>query len=412
MIYVTHGKLFNAAKLVRGNHIDALPYWSESYDLQNPSWEYTGFLKRKQDLKQKQCLGKDVAGFASILGDGSTLKDFALPRGGGYVLPTFTSAEREKVRNFSETKAKAKLRAGLINAPLLIAERAQTIGMIAERVGDIARIATSVQKRDLSKWKRLKSAKSKRAFAQKAASSHLELIFGWLPVIDEIMGAIELITEERRNFIIGRGKYSMVKELPNTVKHHESPWTISDQVKLDPTPFVSLTKARTVYSARTSLKCDITMMIASDMRKMGFNPLYSLYDLTPLSFISGWVSNFNNWVQSCDPLIGATYRTGSTSLRTTETVLRECHPRDAQFSGHGKASWDKIRTDRVVLSSEPESTFGFHNNLSFYSVTAGISLYLQRRLKPLTKALAVKQFRYRSPKKINLPPIKYTGVIK
>lgn len=400
---VVTGEDRTRAAVIHGNHIDDLPYWSSHEEWSNPPWQF--------EIIHLQNVGTtgNTCGFSrrtTRKGDGRSI---------GQVLRSdmkkhvFSSNEMDFVRRTAELKAKANLRKGLVNAPLLLAERAQTFKMISERVGDMMRVATSVQKRDFSKWKKLKSARSRKAFAQKAASSHLELIFGWLPLIDEIEGAVELLCEPKRLYVRGRGR--MTKLSPILRSRRQGPAAMTRA-------YVTAIKAYSAYSVRTTLKADITAEFAREVQRLGFNPLYSLYDLTPLSFISGWFSNFNYYIQSLDPLVGAKFRTGSSSIRTVHHAravtiggVNRTSSNIYTCRGEGRSFAVSEFTERAVLSSEPESTFELYNNFSTYSVLAGISLYLQRRLKPLQVAIKMKPFRYKSKRPVNLPPIKYTRAL-
>lgn len=399
---VHNGESFMKAPLVKGNHIDALPYWSEQLTLSNPSFPlkgiaYAGFsMPRVCKPMYPDATGNDVYIWDT---DFVATRNFALST---YV-PSFpfSSADKQWVRNVAETRARAALRRGLMQMPLLLRERMQTLAMAKERVGDLMRVARSVQNRDLREWKRLKSAKSRRAFAQKAASSHLELIFGWLPLLAEVEGMCEFIQQDDLSFRIGKGRMTQSKATSSAAWHGAGN-------SLAPNVVRSLRRTRHTYSVRTSLRVDVNIQLMSQLSQLGFNPLYTLYDFTPLSFVSGWFSNFNHWIQAIDPLFGATYRTGSSSIRSKTSITQESYVMDPRFQGKPHvAKLERIRDDRVVLSTEPDPTFTFYNNLGVYSVLAGTSLYLQRRLKPLEKALKVKQFRYKSKKAINLPPITY-----
>lgn len=400
---VTVGESRNQAELVKGNHVDDLPYWSSSLTYDNPPWNFEIIHLQGVNTPANTC------GFNRRYirrGDGRCIAQLTAA---DLRIHTFPEKDRVFIRQLAELKAKANLRKGLVNAPLLLAERAQTIAMISERVADMMRIATSVQKRDFSKWKKLKSARSKKAFAQKAASTHLELIFGWLPILDEVEGAIKLVCEPKRSYALGRGRMTKLSPIVKSKRQGNRAMTRA---------YLTGIKTYSAFSVRTTLKAEITTEFLHDAQRLGFNPLYSLYDLTPLSFISGWFSNFNYYVQSLDPLIGAKFRTGSSSIRTVHhakalTIGGVTIDGDSRYTckGEGRSYIMSERTDRVTLPSEPESTFELYNNLSAYSVLAGLSLYLQRRLKPLQAAIKLKPFRYKSRKPVNLPPIKYARAL-
>lgn len=388
---------------LQGNRIDALPYQSTFVDLNNPPWSAKATIIAGLGQPGRPC-GWWEYREGSFPG---TMIDQVGEREAANAARKFTNAEKQFVKDMAATKAKASLRRGLMNMPLVIAERAQTIRMGAERVGDLARIANAIQRRDVSEFRRLKSARSRKAFAQKAASTHLEVIFGWLPLLGELEGLYDFAMEEQYDFRIGRGRHRI--DVPGKARN-------STIKKARLGYWQSQRRYRSSLSARCSLRADVTGRLGENAQRLGFNPLYSLYDLTPMSFISGWFSNFNFFVQSLDPLIGANFRTGSINLRTESRVDLRVVGLSEQGVGGGRTyrcvgygdSHGVTREDhRTTLSSEPESSFSFYNNLSAHSILAGASLYLQRRLKPLNAAIAMKPFRYKSPKRITLPPLTY-----
>lgn len=396
---VSNGFSIVRGPLMRGNHVDSLPYWSSRLELDNPEWSINASWFTNHNIPG-QCKWF-AQSWAEVDG-----RCFSQVGEQDLRLKLFDDKTMNFVRNMSDIKAKAALRKGMINAPLLIAERIQTMNMVKERVGDMMRVVESVQRRDLARWRRLKSAKSRRAFAQKAASSHLELIFGWLPLIDEIEGMVDLVIQEKRDFVIGRGRHT---QLETAVTKTRVP--VSSGAGL----YCAIgTTKRQAFSCRTNLRAEVTSHFGRNAQSMGFNPLYSLYDLTPLSFITGWFSNFNFAVQSWDPLVGVRFRTGARSERTSTTVrktaIASSDPSTAfttSINGYGRSHGSRIYDNRVVLSEEPDTHLVFYNNLSPFSVFAGVSLYLQRRLRPIEKLLKVKKFRYRSQKPIVLPPLRY-----
>lgn len=399
---VSTGIKVDKAPLIKGDHVTALPYWSRVIELENPKWVVNAEYHNG---------GSGVCEYSNRFYETFDGRAFSQVTERDLLLRNFSAEDERFVRNMSDLKAKASLRRALVNTPILVKERLQTISMASERVGDMMRVVKSVQDRDLKRFRRLKSAKSRRAFAQKAASSHLELIFGWLPLIDEVEGMMDYAMEESRTFVLGRGRHTVMNK------------TEVKELVQQPINWAQVNtgaSTRQSFSCRTTLRAEITSNFGRNAQQLGFNPLYTLYDFTPLSFITGWFSNFNYVIQSLDPLLGAEFVTGSRSERVATVVRKSCvatknhklggskyHFADGYGVSHGSHTF----TRRVVIDEVPDTHFEFYNNLSAYSVFAGISLYLQRRLKPIQVGLKTKRFRYKSKKPVYLPPIRYKRVI-
>lgn len=71
---------------------------------------------------------------------------------------------------------------------------------------------------------------------------------------------------------------------------------------------------------------------------------------------------------------------------------------------HGRIT----RNDRSVLLSAPIAELDWDFEVGFSEVAAGVSLTVQRYLKPLKRVIAQKPFRYRGPKVRDLPPVRYS----
>lgn len=305
-------------------------------------------------------------------------------------------------------KAKAALRRADASIPMMFRERIATLNMLKSYSGRSLDLIRRRQLADVERFKRLtrRSTREGRKFlAQTIANEHLMFVFGMLPLIGEMEGLASFVTRDTHTHITGRGRMTRVRETTTGV--------VSPTV---PNRGLSMrTKKTGRYSARCSLRADISLQLLADMQRLGFNPLYTLYDFTPLSFVSGWFSNFNYWLQSLDPLVGSIYRTGSLTTRRELTCEREVYflpvngpGTRVDASGNGRGRGKYWYQERKTVPSEPESgSPEFYNNLSFFSVTAGISLYLQRKVKLANTAIAQRPFRYRSSRPVTLPPITY-----
>lgn len=370
-----------------GDHISALPYWSRKMIASVPFWEASAIQKwgpcERYEFK----------------GDGRTFTGISP---GEMLFKGVSLDEREFCKRFALLKAQAALRSADASIPMMLKERAETVKMMKTYAGRGLDLIRRRQLADVKRWKSFsrRPSEQKKFLAQTIANEHLMFVFGLMPLLSELEGLAEHLTRDEHMFIKGKGRQS------KRVKGSSS--------KAEAHAFHTVTKTEYLYSVRCNLRADISMKILADAQRLGFNPLYTLYDFTPLSFVTGWFSNFNFWLKSLDPLYGSTYRTGSFSIREQVKLERETHGWATDTitpKGNGNSFAISTYDVRETIPSEPPTgSPEFYNNLTFFSVAASASLFVQRKVKLTQKAIRMKPFRYRAKKPAYLPPITYRKV--
>lgn len=404
---VPTGLLQTNSELRIGNHIDALPYSSERVDMTRHVGTLTG-VNRWFNYPDPQC-GDATGSVATYIHDLAGYP-IGIPE---HVLPSSDQWARASAQ--ADTKALAGLRKALVNVPMLIKERVETVALAVDKVNQISFLIKKRQEKDLTRYFKT-TFKNRRKVAKKIASEHLGFIFGLLPLIEEVEGIVEMATRPEMLFVRSKGRQTVLgsRGFPSQVTH-------ASTANMSTYPHHSVIREQfTNYGVRTSLRMTIDVEVFSRLRELGFNPVGTAYDFVPLSFIAGWVSNFSSWIRTFDPLVGLTFRTGARSTRL-HTILNQRvlpglpkHDNDKVIpyssftvTGGSMASCTKTTDNRIPLMALPAREFFFENNFNVYNVTAGFSLMIQRKLKLPLKAIKVKPFRYKSRKPLNLPPIKY-----
>lgn len=333
-------------------------------------------------------------------------------------LPVPAPGAVERLISLANTKACADLRRSLFNAPLIIAERRETIAMLRKKGLQIASVVKHRQAKDLARWARTRR-RDKRLVARDIASEHLALLFGFLPLIDEINGIAASLSDDVPVKITGRGRASDVAESVTSLGNSTSTLRQDNAFALYEGGLTSMVR----FSARTSVSCTVTMSGAQYIRDAGFNPLAAFYDLIPLSFLSEFVSNLGTFIRALDPLVGVDFLTGSTTtwierhdtarvFGTYKRVNNYSYGRPDSFlevscSGSGEASTRVLQVQRSVLTDYPEPSLHWVNNMSLAKAGTIASLAVQRYLKPVQRLLAAKAFRYKGSRPKYLPPINY-----
>jgi len=330
-------------------------------------------------------------------------------------LPMYDGDSWKTLESLADTKALGNLGKALVNLPLIFAERRETIELIGRKVAFIAKTVKSAQERSLEQFK-LTRYKDRRRVAQAIAGEHLALVFGMLPLVDEVEGLIEFVTTDRLDFLRSRG--IQVKASDTTLK------TSTAVMANDGWPNYFRGKWGTVWTGtrevnlqavRTALRYKLTTAVGHDFYKLGFDPVGAAFDLVPLSFMTGWVSNFDYWIRSLSPFYGLEFETGSRNRRTYREVTQKSwfNP-DGVYTVYGgskafESMGNRRRDERTVLFAAPDAALHWDVEVGLYEVAAGASIAVQRYLKPLKRVISQKQFRYKGPRPKWLPQIRYTG---
>lgn len=419
--YTNSGQLTTGESFVRdtrlpqGNFVDAMEYWSYKEDFSYPTGQFqrvetlASINTNPDTVHRNVCDGaeqrqKDTYVFPA----GSVRLPLAPPP-----FPVFSESEKHYVRKVAETKAVNRLRRGVASLPMIWFERAETLRNARDRLGNIVDIAVKRQQADLAGYRKIKGKNARKRFARKVANDHLEMIFGWAPLLQDIEGLVEYINEPARDFVRANGTMSISRDAPNVVSRHVG--------HTDQPDFVAVQKTKEHLGYRCALRADVTSALFNNFQQVGFSPVYTLYDSVPLSFVLGWFSNFGSWIGTFDPLIGVEFRTGSVNERIITRTEVECWGLERPSkpgmthsditSGSMKQEVTRTRNTRSVLLAEPEREFFFQNNLSIYSVLASLSLVVQKKLKIAQPVFKHSPFKYKGRKKTPyLPPIKYTKV--
>nr|Q38061.2 RecName: Full=Maturation protein A; Short=MP; AltName: Full=Assembly protein; Short=A protein [Pseudomonas phage PP7] len=408
---------FERAPLIVGDHVHSLPYWSRKITLECTPYPFTLRWEggvHKDGIPDKVPHPSCDPGSELVSYTHSREVDcerFIGPVPSSFTDPKVTSAQWKFLEDMADMKALADLNKSLVNLPMLYKERRETLKMVGNRLGGLVRVAHAAQDRDLKRYFKARR-KDRRKVAEEVANGHLELIFGWLPLIGELEGAIEYAELPDLDFIRCHGLHTLVLQ--------STPWDNSVDVRSYPnweraagTRITGSVRTRGVVesraSVRTALRFNLETSLAGDARRLGFEPISTTYDMIPLSFVVGWFSNFDKYVRTLAPLIGVTFETGSRNRRTTCELVGSTrfYPRTVSPPSGWFARWKDFpdgslsevsglrRTDiRSVLSTLPDPDVRFHADVGLFEISAGISLLAQRYLKPLQRLLKRKSFFY------------------
>lgn len=399
---------FVRAPVVKGDRVHALPYWAEKTSSVIPS------LNGKFKLAAHAVNGtQPTFGYPEhrpgwtltqrvheLDGDFGPYLDWKLPEH-----RTWSDAEINFLKKAADTKALAGAKRASLNLAMIIKERRETLKMITGRVSSVARSAATLQRQALDEWKDAKGRDRKRV-AQKWAARHLEFVFGWMPLMGDIEDAVKTFSREGMvTHVKTRGTHT-IKDSEKVFEH----FVLKDFPGCGGrAPFPDAPRARRVgqveqrLSVRTSLRFEITEQWLQKGVDFGFSPISFAFDAYPLSFVSGWISNFDQWVRTLEPLFGLEFTTGSRSIRRSADASGYVWVGPVESAERPLVSaikrpmenyaLQRVRWDREVLDALPSAELQWQNNLDWFTITAGLSLAIQRYSKPLKLLLSEKRFR-------------------
>lgn len=311
------------------------------------------------------------------------------------------------------TKALANARKSVNNLPLLIAERRQTVEMIGRLLRRLNLKTLVLQRESIMRYLRT-ARKNRKQVANDIASEHLQFLFGVLPLVSEIEGLVEQLAASRSIVITGRGRMASDNVTVADPFDRVVRVSASNGVNVD-TPARITPRTEVRHSARVSLRYEIASEAAQRLRDNGFNPIATAYDLIPLSFLSDFVSNTGQWLRAYDPMLGATFVTGSVSTWHEWKIGYEvAGSRTVSSFGDITITTGSIdvvrrgmRTERRVFDTEPDPSWRLINTMTLGKAIIGVSLAVQRFVKPTRDAIKQRPFRYKGKRPKYLPPIRY-----
>lgn len=293
----------------------------------------------------------------------------------GFVLPGVPSLPNTNMKNRAEVKALNDLKNQDINLGQFLAEADKTIELVARAAIDIARQVKRFKRRfprDWRKVKRWQTGNTRRRNWGKIPRRWLELQYGWRPLMQDIIGAMEYLTKiDRGPLIHADGKVSDDDERMITIGSGYAGISCKARLASRSTVFVNLWY-------------ELNLPLLAEVSSLGLlNPAELCWELTSYSFVVDWFLPIGPWLSALTADAGFTFKGGSCS-----SVVREY----GKGSG-GRTAGDPANTvvsgalavlegeafafSRTCYTSSPVPGFYVKNPLSLEHVLNGLALLSQ-----------------------------------
>lgn len=262
------------------------------------------------------------------------------------------SAYNESVARFL-----ADIKSQKINIAQFVAERKQTINLIASSAQKIAGFLLALKKGDIiSAGKALGSRPSRRirrgfrelhpqSVRDATADAWLAMQYGWRPLLSDIYGATQLLAERASDFErhVAKSKAVRMDTVNTTVGGLHGTWKCK-------TEFRVVVKHTGIF--------DVTQSTLNGLANVGLtNPAQLAWELVPYSFVVDWFLPIGNYLASLDATAGVTLSEGSLVVYEKWRCQAEYVPHSSGYGvvyeGSGSGYSSKTRVVRSRFTSFP-----------------------------------------------------------
>lgn len=339
-----------------------------------------------------------------------------------------------RLRAQAANKAISAVKAQQVNLAMAFAQRKESLTLARNLVVKGSLVLAALARKDFREVAKLlgedpldRSVLKKREElirrlkkgAKNVSSKHLAAVFGIVPLVSDIQGALaEVMSDPRPLEFVAKG---YVKESRIADEIIGVPWRVFNAPGGYPPSEGTIRRSHTeaYISCRCFLRYRIDIKALSDASRLGLiNPAYTLWDYIPWSFVFDWFANIGSWLNSLDSDVGMSFITGCYSERKFVTtsvnydpLTRYTTPSPGQpavlvvQTSHSTGAKTDTRFERWPISEPPKTVLQFKNPLSLFTIAA--SAALASRLLNTKRAFAPPKFRYRGIRTRKLRPITY-----
>lgn len=258
----------------------------------------------------------------------------------------------------ARTKVRLKLKDQKTNIGNVIAERDQTMRLVADTATRLGKALSALKRMDYvgaasalgisstSSRARKRYHRSYRNDQSKAvANGWLELQYGWLPLLGEVHGAAQKLGQTLHDYYLDRQvaiqKYS--EERSRSYRESGYDYTIRETIE---------------YTVKYVVYYSIDLKSSHTFASVGLtNPLSIAWEMTPWSFAVDWVLPVGNWLSSLDATLGLRFSGGSVTTfeRSSSVYIRsKTRAKGGSIESLETGSQKWLQVGRTKLSDFPE----------------------------------------------------------
>jgi hypothetical protein len=228
-----------------------------------------------------------------------------------------SNAQNDAMDNSISSKLLTKIKSQHVNIGNFIAERKQMMDMFSDTANRCARAFRSLKRGNIpGAFRALACQPSGKVNPrQSAANNWLALQYGWLPLISDVYGAAQQMTDTLNN----RLKKPVYHRAVATERLHDETVHISPSGQ----DCVGATAhCEFIQDTRGVITYVVDVEDLALLGRVGLaNPLAIAWEALPYSFIVDWALPIGNWINTLDATLGCTFVDGSRS-RTLRSVFQ------------------------------------------------------------------------------------------
>jgi hypothetical protein len=225
----------------------------------------------------------------------------------------------ENLKTDAQVVAMAKAKDMKVNLPVMFGEGRQTVRMLQETCDTLGRAYREFRRR---RYKQAARALGLRKPPSGQLASHwLAYTYGWTPLLSDAVGLVELASQQLSGYRAKKPRFTVkaMRALFGPVKY-----SVADGFSLFATGNVSFTGRQTLRG-RAGLLLEVVFQDSALASQLGMgvtDPLLTVWELVPFSFVFDWFIGVGQWLESASALQGFDVKAGYTSWEhyTTDVV--------------------------------------------------------------------------------------------
>lgn len=282
-------------------------------------------------------------------------------------------SERDRTAQIARAKLVGRLHYGDASLGVSLAGWRSSVSMVATRARDIVKILQRIKskermrelQRDASRFKGM----SLKEIARKGADSHLELIFGWIPLYSDMQAAMAVLCGDiPYGFSSARHKIVIDKT-----------WDIEKNISRK----TELLSVSSVWATQVVVENQNAWLL----NRLGLlNPAVVIWDIIPWSFLVNLFVNVNSVLKSYTDFVGLSFPNSSvtTTVRGTRSHSYLKNPYYPGITANG--STHTLLWKSRYLGTPPRPTLEFRTpelNLGLLAMSGSLLVQQSRRLEKL-----------------------------
>lgn len=293
--------------------------------------------------------------------------------------PRYIGASRAAADEIAWSKFRNRIHVGDASLGVTLGSFGQTMSMLTGRLNTIANILKAVKgHHDYATMRKVINKQSQRkaidpAVGKKIAGTHLEVVFGWLPLLSDARAMMGVLTGDLPpSFISTRGKST------------------------DSYNFKVVEGAITTYQShniRSSVAVSAIVTVTNHnlwlLNRLGLvNPAVVAWDLVPWSFVVNMFVNVNEVVRSYTDYVGLQLSNVSTTYNSSGVVdlRRDVKYEQTARNGTAISGYYFKKKQRVLGGTPPRPSFRLklpNVNLGLAAIASSLVVQQSKRIQSI-----------------------------